>query len=96
MLRHNMQTHNIRTIRNADGVRVVSDLGTSCFGYELFWVRVVLGTDCLGYGLSWVRIVLLPQRHLSNVVKLGVVGFDISFYNWNYCSKSNHEKTEST
>ena len=33
-------------------------MGTSCLGYELSWVRVVLGTSCLGYELSWVRIVL--------------------------------------
>ena len=33
-------------------------LGTSCPGYELSWVRVVLGTSCLGYELSWVRVVL--------------------------------------
>ena len=33
-------------------------LGTSCLGYELSWVRVVLGTSCPGYELSWVRVVL--------------------------------------
>ena len=33
-------------------------LGTSCPGYELSWVRVVLGTSCPGYELSWVRVVL--------------------------------------
>ena len=33
-------------------------LGTSRLGYELSWVRVVLGTRCLGYELSWVRVVL--------------------------------------
>ena len=33
-------------------------LGTSCPGYELSWVRAVLGTSCLGYELSWVRVVL--------------------------------------
>ena len=33
-------------------------LGRSCLGYELSWVWVVLGTSCLGYELSWVRVVL--------------------------------------
>ena len=33
-------------------------LGTSCLGYEMSWVRVVLSTSCLGYELSWVRVVL--------------------------------------
>ena len=33
-------------------------IGTSCLGYELYWVRVVLGTSCPGYELSWVRVVL--------------------------------------
>ena len=37
-------------------------MGTSCLGYELSWVRVVLGTSCPGYELSWVRVVQIPLR----------------------------------
>ena len=33
-------------------------MGTSCLGYTLSWVRVVLGTSCSGYELPWVRVVL--------------------------------------
>ena len=33
-------------------------MGTSCRGYELSLVRVVLGTSCPGHELSWVRVVL--------------------------------------
>ena len=36
-------------------------MGTSCPGYELSWVRVVLGTSCLWYELSWVRVVLVTS-----------------------------------
>ena len=59
-------------------------MGTSCPGYELSWVRVVLGTSCLGYELSWVRVVLgtsCLRYELSWVrVVLGTscLGYDLS------------------
>ena len=63
---------------------IAKQLGTSCPGYELSWVRVVLGTSCLGYESSWVRVVLgtsCPGYELSWVrVVLGTscLGYELS------------------
>ena len=63
---------------------IVKLLGTSCPGYELSWVRVVMGTSCPGYESSWVRVVLgtsCPGYELSWVrVVLGTscLGYELS------------------
>ena len=64
-------------------------MGTSCLGYELSWVRVVLGTSCLGYELSWVRVVLgtsCPEYELSwvRVVQIPVLTEAENFHKHGY------------
>ena len=49
-------------------------LGTSCPGYELSWVRVVVGTSCRGYELSWVRVVQIPKKNMVCIVVRNCLG----------------------
>ena len=62
-------------------------LSTSCPGYELSWVLVLLGMSCLGYELSRVRVVRMPSRDTEFVRRQyykpsGISLFDELMWRW--------------
>ena len=50
-----------RTTRTQDD-SYLRQLGTTCPGYDLSLVRLVMSKSCLGYEFFWVRVVHKPLR----------------------------------
>ena len=73
-------------------------MGTSCLGYEMSWVRVVLGMNCLGYEMSWVRVVLgtsCPGYELSWVRVVQIPWQVSTIQIWNHCGQILHSAVDS-